>query len=477
MNARAISLLALVLVAVAVGAVAWNGGSEDRYIVKAEFHEAGGVRKNSDVKIGEVPAGRVTAIDLTERDTALVTMELDDGVGPVGRGAEAQSRPVNLLGEKYIDLDPGNLLRPVASGSTIPAARTATAVELDDILNTLQPDTRARLRILINEAGIAMAGRGSDFNAMLEQLPAGLDEASAFLGALSRDTDELKGLVERGDRVLAAVTAQRTQLGRLIRSADAALEVTSSRRAALGRTLATAPAGLAQLRGTLAELRLAGDDLRPAAAKLRKAAGPLASTLQALPAFAEDARGTLVQARKVAPALHRLGTQAAPTVRRLRPTLDRLADFTGTLAPLTAELSDGGAVKALVRFANNWAGLTTLEDGLSHIFRVRLLVGPDSITGEGSPKEPAKRSRRVPRRPPAEPGGGPSAPKADARPAPAVKAPVIRLPDAAAAVGEVTKKLLGPEADTGAAVDELLKGLGSRGDDDLLPLLNRPRGR
>ncbi|MCW2986990.1 MAG: organic solvent transporter substrate-binding protein [Conexibacter sp.] len=375
------------LVAVALLAT----GGEDGYLVRAEFVDAGGVRKNSDVKVGEVPAGRIVAVDLTKGDSALVTMRLDKGVGPIGAGAVARSRPVNLLGEKYVDLDVGDQRRPLKSGATIPSSQTDSAVELDDVLNTLQPDTRAALRVLINEAGVSLSGRGNDFNRLLAQLPGGLHEATRFLDTMSRDTDRLEALIVDGDRVLEPIAGRRDDLGRLVERADAALATVAERRADLGRTLATAPGALRQLRTSLTQLQRAGEALRPAAANLRLTAVPLADTLKRVPAFAEDARGTLEAARKVAPALGRLGREGTRPVRQLRTTLDRLGRFAGDLAPTISTL-DEGAMKELVRFMNNWSTLTQTRDGIGHIFRVRLVVGPEFFTRDGTPEaQPAKR--------------------------------------------------------------------------------------
>jgi phospholipid/cholesterol/gamma-HCH transport system substrate-binding protein len=442
-NARSLATGALCLAALVVGGLVIFGGSDDGYIVRAEFEDAGGVRKNSDVKVGEVPAGTVTKIDLGKGDRAIVTMKLDDGVGPIGAGAAAHSRPVNLLGEKFVDLDPGDLKRPVPSGSTIARSDTDTAVELDEILNTLQPGTRARLRILVNEAGIAMAGRGADFNRLLAELPGGLDESAKFLDAMSRDTTRLERLVVTGDRVLSTISRRREDLGRFVESADDALAVTASRRAALNRTLAAAPGGLGELRRTLGQLERAGDDLRPAAANLRTTAGPLASTLRQLPSFANDARQTLTAATEVAPTLNRLGTQGTATVRRLRPTLENFATFTTELKPISKALGDR-AMKNLLRFMNNWGSLTKLKDGLGHIFRVRLVFGPDTLTSDKPqsllPTRATKRKAAAPR-----PQAAPKAPDAPAaKPKlPELKLPNLpRIPDVPKLVGEAPKKIL-----------------------------------
>jgi phospholipid/cholesterol/gamma-HCH transport system substrate-binding protein len=408
------------LAALIIGIVLYTG-REDGYIVKVEFADAGGVRKNSEVKIAEAPAGKVVDIDLTKRDTAMVTLKMDDGAWPIGTGASARSRPVNLLGEKYVDLRPGDLKRPVPSGSVIPDSRTATAVEIDDVLNTLDPSVRARLRILIGEAGVAMAGRGTDFNQVLESLPHSLDEGSRFLGQLSKDTGKLDELIVKGDRVLSAVATRKEDLGTFIDSADKALAVTADQRKELERTVASAPGGLRQLRSALGELGSASAALRPAAANLTKTTRPLASTLERLPGFANDTKKTLAVARKVAPSLARLGTEGTPTVRRLRPTLNRLSSFATSLAPNVTTFDEGGA-KDVIRWATNWANVTEGQDGIGHVFRDRVFVGRDFFS---LPNAEVRKTARRTSRPAAKAADPAPAPPADR---PAAKKPALALP-------------------------------------------------
>ena len=111
-----IATVALVAFAIALAILP----SENGYRVRAEFRDAAGLHKHVYVKLGGVPAGTVTSMKLTKRDTALVTMRLDDGAAPVGPGARATVRPVNLLGEKFVDLEPGDASRPLPSA---PAGR------------------------------------------------------------------------------------------------------------------------------------------------------------------------------------------------------------------------------------------------------------------------------------------------------------------------------------------------------------------
>ncbi|MCW2958221.1 MAG: organic solvent transporter substrate-binding protein [Solirubrobacterales bacterium] len=445
---------------VAITALAILGGKRilfppgGGYIVKAEFQDAAGLTKNSDVKIGGVAGGSITDLVLTDRDTALVTMELDKGAFPIGAGAKAASRPVNLLGEKYVDMDPGDLSKPLPDGSMIPMDRTSRPVELDDVLNTLQPDVRARLRILINEAGVAMTGRGTDLNQTIDQLPSALDQTSELVASFSTDNQRLGDLIERSDRVLASFAAKGGDLQDLVSSAAHTLSVTASKRVELANTVRAAPGALRQLRGTMTQLASTSQRLEPFAGQLRRSAPVLASTLTELPGFAQDAKPALAAIQASAPSLTRLGKEGRAPVRRLRPTSLRLAAFTRDLKPLV-ESFDKQALDNLLGLMNGWASTISKSDGLGHLFGLRVEV--DKITAKTVVDryvapflQPS--NAKAPRRPSAE----------ARKPAPAAKVPVPKLPTVPRtgipAIDKALQNATGAVNGSTSGVDDLLNG-------------------
>lgn len=372
----AVPALALFVV-IAVAFVVMGGGGSGGYVVKAEFKETNGLRKNSDVKIGGVPGGKITEIELTDKDTGLVTMQLQDGAFPIGAGATADSRPVNLLGEKFVDLDPGDIKRPKESGATIPVSRTGTPAELDDILNMLDPTTRGRLRVLINEAGVGIAGRDSDINALLDRLPPSLRETRQLVSSFAADTDRLKRLASQGDRVIAELTDGKDDVTAFVDTAEQTLRNTSANRENLGRTLEQAPGTIRQLRGTLDELATASARLRPAAVELRKTAKPLAATLKRLPQFADDAEPTLRAVRETSPTLGRLGRTGAPIVARLEPTARELARFSTVFNPFSSTLDN--QTNPLLTVMESWARTIQTRDNAGHLFRTELIPDEEVV--------------------------------------------------------------------------------------------------
>jgi phospholipid/cholesterol/gamma-HCH transport system substrate-binding protein len=418
----------LLVGAIALIAVLALRGGDDKYVLYVKANDAGGVLKNYNVKVGEVAAGKITDISLDKQDHAVLKMELDKGAYPIGEGATAAIRPVNLLGEKYIDLNPGDLSKPLKSGAVVPASRTTSPVELDDALNILDPDTRAAMRILINESGLALAGRGADFNQTLSDLPPALDAAQRVVAQVDQENAKLKSLITQGDRVLATVGPKADDLGDLVKSAADALQTAAQRRAKLGETVRTAPAALNELRNTLVTLKAASAQLSPAADDLKATAPKLDETLQRLPAFTKDANPTLAQLKTVSPQLSRLGRKSTPTLRLLRPTVNRLSQFTVDVKPFLDAADQGKALRDFLNFVNGWTSVTSQKDQLGHVFRLRPTVDTSSLTQVLERNGLAALSGPTP-----SSGGKPvtarKTPKAEKAPAAAPSVPGLRLPD------------------------------------------------
>ena len=86
----------------------------------------------------------------------------------------------------FFELDPGTKTAgEVAEGDTLPIANTAPDVNLDEILEGLDCDTQAYLRLLLVGAGKGLEGRGKDLGQVL-----------GSLGPLNRDLARLNTRVD-----------------------------------------------------------------------------------------------------------------------------------------------------------------------------------------------------------------------------------------------------------------------------------------
>lgn len=357
----------LLAVVVLVGAYLLLSGGDEGYTLKAELPNAGGVKPNSSVKIAGVPGGKVEDIEITKRDTALVTMKLDEDAAPVGKGASVEIRPTDLLGERYVSLDVGDQKQPVDSGFTIPKEKAALPVELDDVLNTFDGDTRERIKILVNEFGVALGARGKDLAKLLDAMPASLTDARRLVTEITNESASLKSLLARGDSLTASIDPKKDKLASLIVQADTTLGELADRRDKLGRTLDAAPSGLTALNRTLNQLRTASTDLRPASVDIRNAAAPLKDTLDALPGFEDAARDSLKAANQAAPSLTKLGKRATGPLQALTPTLANLEQFSTDLKP-TLDVFDDRAFEDAMWLAQNLGGRgLAAKDNLGHL--------------------------------------------------------------------------------------------------------------
>jgi phospholipid/cholesterol/gamma-HCH transport system substrate-binding protein len=137
------------------------------YQLKAVFANASNLRPNSTVRIAGVDVGKVKSISAykdangTSTGAALVTMELNSKALPLHGDATLKIRPKLFLeGNFFVQIEPGSPSGAnLHSGSTIPVTQTSTAVQIDQVLSSLQSDTRAKLRTLLKGYGDAINGQ------------------------------------------------------------------------------------------------------------------------------------------------------------------------------------------------------------------------------------------------------------------------------------------------------------------------------
>ncbi|WP_354700079.1 hypothetical protein DSM112329_00342 [Paraconexibacter sp. AEG42_29] len=449
-----VALIALVLVT--------RGGDEDRYTLTANLTDAAGLRSGADVVIGGVHAGKVKLSLDKETDRVRVELKLDDDRGPVGRDASFAIASVNLLGQKRVELDPGDRDRPAPSGTSIPSRRVTRSTDLDQVLDVLDTGTRARLGVLINEAGTAFTGRKGDFIKLLEEFPTAMVGLRQVVQRATVDTQTVGDLVQRSDRFVAELTQQRRQITRVIDSVGQTAKTVAARRAALAKTLRAAPGTLGQLQGFLAELQQTTEPLGPAARDISRSAPSLRATLDELEPFRKAADPTLAEITDVSPTLTRLATGATPVLKRTVPTLRALAQTANDLAPVSKILDQ--STENLFATVENWSRAVQLRDGLSHVFRAEASVSPKTfdyalnrLVGNPSPRKRKKSSPKT-----AAVKQQASAPSAAAAPTPAAPAPMktpqLKLPDISKTVNDTVDGLLGvlknkpkpPAAETGA---------------------------
>jgi len=403
MAARRVGLIgAAVVVAVFVagaGVRAFGGGGG--YTATFVFPQATNLFAGSRVQVDGFNVGKVAGLDVRD-GKALVKVTLDDRHAPLHEGTTARIDYQSLPGERIVQISPGPTTNAaLPDGAMITA--TTPRVELDQILDALDPDTRAELRRVIPGLDAALAGHEADLGATLETAGPALHAATDVLDAIGSDGPALQTLLSSVRDLAERLVARRDSLRGVIDGFDRNLEQTSKRADDLAAGLDELPATLRatdsvlgkvppaaaaalpllrDLRPAVEALPAAAADLRPFLAELRPALVELRPALSSLAGVLTETPGLLDKAHAVVPPV-------TGVVASLLPVLDYLRPYTPELAGALANLNSASA---------NY-------DANGHFLRIyvssgSLLLG--SATGQVNPA-----ITKNPSRPPGELGGQP----------------------------------------------------------------------
>ena len=136
------------------------------FTVHAVFANANSLRPDSLVRIAGVNVGKVSGISPVKGSQAAnVTMTISDNGLPIHSDATFWIRPrIFLEGNFFVDVNPGSPSAPqVSSGHTFPVQQSRDPVQLDQVLSSLQANTRANLQTLLKEYGTGLTKGGPSF--------------------------------------------------------------------------------------------------------------------------------------------------------------------------------------------------------------------------------------------------------------------------------------------------------------------------
>lgn len=110
---------------------------EKGFELNARFNSVSGLRVGADVELAGVPVGRVAAITLDDdpkMPRALVRMVLDRDLG-LSEDTIASVKTSGLIGDKYINLQPGGMPDKVAAGGEL--TETESSVNLESLIGKI----------------------------------------------------------------------------------------------------------------------------------------------------------------------------------------------------------------------------------------------------------------------------------------------------------------------------------------------------
>ena len=403
---RRVALIAAgILVAallIALPAIGSNGTSGD-YKVRGIFDNGSFVVNDEEVRVAGATVGTVESVDVTGNDEiasdeggphpvpgkAVVVMNItDSGFKDFRTDASCLIRPQSLIGEKFVDCTPTQprapdtppppALQQIPDGQPgagqylLPLENNGKTVDLDLIQNIQRLPFRDRFRLILNDLGASLAGRGQDLGQVIDRANPALRQTDRVLAILAQQNQELASLATNGDRVLKPLADNRTHVTGFFHNAAISGSATAERSADLEESLRKFPETLRQVRLTSAKLKTFADKGVPLFAALNQGGRGLSKATVNLPKFA----------RESIPALTTLGDAAQTAGPKLAASDGLLTDLTATAnssVPIGQNFSafldtftKTGGFQNLMDFIYNSVGSTNGIDAFGHFVRSNL---------------------------------------------------------------------------------------------------------
>ncbi|MBQ0923536.1 MlaD family protein [Saccharopolyspora endophytica] len=289
-----------------------------------------------DVKVAGVNVGKIDSVEHAN-GKAQVVVSLEQQAAPLHEGAKVRIGAKSLAGESYIEIEDGKG-EELPSGSRIPPEAVERGVQLRDVVNSLDPKTRAALGGVIRTAGEGTTGSKEDVASAMTGLGQLGRQGYTAVDAISAQSKDLTTLAQQTTTVLDALDTGQGQIASLVENAQRLTSATSGQQEDLAATVRSLPGVLSSTQTATGKLHELSSSVAPVASDLKTAAPYLNSSLQQLPQTTSDLRGLL-------PGLN-------GTLHQAPDTLDRL--------PVTAQ-----DVSALVPQART--AMTNLNPMLSYI--------------------------------------------------------------------------------------------------------------
>jgi phospholipid/cholesterol/gamma-HCH transport system substrate-binding protein len=257
-GAGVIGIVVLVLFAY-LGFTKFANPFASSFTVHAIFSNANQLRPGSLVRIAGVNVGKVQSVSPVSGCTSAgggasgcsaadVTMTVDQAGLPLHRDATFAIRPrIFLEGNFFVDVHPGSPEAPtVDSGFTYPIQQGIEPVQLDQVLTSLQSDTRHNLQILLQQYGIAVDQGGSAYNASIHYwLPAYKYSSIVAHDALGLQPNDLSNAIYETGDVASALDANPQALQSLITDFNTTAAAFARQNVALRQAVANLPRTLA----------------------------------------------------------------------------------------------------------------------------------------------------------------------------------------------------------------------------------------
>ena len=396
-----IAILIAAAVVVLIVLVSSGGNGDKGYVVRAIFDNGGFMVRGEQIRIAGATVGEVEEVDVTRKGEidsyengkpqaipgkAVIVMKItDEGFQDFREDATCQIRPQSLIGEKFVDCrptmprapgtEPPPPLKEIGDGQPgegeylLPLENNSSSVDPDLINNIHTLPYAQRFRLIFNELGATLAGRGSDIEEAVKRANPDLRDADLLLKILGEQSDELAQLASDSDAFLEPLAREKSALAGFISGAGETGEATGEQVAELEASLERFPQFLREFRTTMRELQGFSDAATPVFKDLDVATPALTEATRNLAPFSSAATVALKS-------LGNAGEAAGPTFRAADPIVKKARNLARTGASPTTKLakffvntSETGGWNGLANLIYNGAAATNEFDRYGHMVK------------------------------------------------------------------------------------------------------------
>ncbi|HET7454817.1 MAG TPA: MlaD family protein [Solirubrobacterales bacterium] len=393
-------------VVVVVLLVAGGGDSNDGYRVRAVFDNGGFMVTGEQVRVAGANVGTIEEVNVTMPDDvvayrngkpvrkagkAVIVMNITDpGFQDFRQDASCQIRPQSLIGEKFIDCrptlprspgsEPPPPLKKIPDGEPgageylLPLGNSGTSVDPDLINDIYTLPYAQRFRLILNELGAGLGGRGEDIEVLVKRANPVLRDVDRFFGILSAQRKQLAQLAGNSEEILGPLSREREHVAGFFTNAGAAAEASAEKGPELEEALQKFPTFLREFRKTMVSLKTFSDAGTPLFEDFGTAAPSLTDATRTLTPFSEALTVSLKSLGNAAEASGPNFAKADPVVRQAGVLAKSGVVPTKELAKLLVNLKQTGGWDGLTELIyNNTAALNGF-DQYGHFGRTRVTL-------------------------------------------------------------------------------------------------------
>jgi phospholipid/cholesterol/gamma-HCH transport system substrate-binding protein len=397
------AVVAAAIVAIVLISSGGSGsGSGSDYVVRAVFDSGGFMVKGEQVRVAGANVGEIESVGVTMpgevasyeggkeqaiSGKAVIVMKITDpGFQDFRSDASCQIRPQSLIGEKFVDCRP---TLPRAPGSPpapplkeisddqpgagqllLPLENNSTSVDPDLINDINKLPYAQRFRLIFNELGAGLAGRGEDIEAAVRRANPALRDVDRLLGILDAQRDQLTQLAADSEQILEPLSRERAHVAGFFTNSGAAAQATTERGEDLEASLQKFPEFLREFRLTMRSLQGFSDAATPTFAALGKAAPGFTEATRLLTPFSAASTVSLKS-------LGATGEEAGPTLRAADPIVRKTTALarsgvspTTNLAKFLASTKETKGFDGLVDLIYNTTAASNGFDEYGHFTRI-----------------------------------------------------------------------------------------------------------